>query len=200
MSARVSRDFRFQAGMHYDDSFIINFYEFTLFIEVITEDVREQNVALDRIKYLLDGCFENCVFVSATNKIAIEGYARAGMRICTLPEDPYDQIVAAVILSKLNRITEGKVYISEIRLKSRICDEVMFYISNQEDSEFTTVIGAWWTDPTTAIADTPKKVNKKDKVVELKRDNPDWSELGLSWKEPEVESKSNEIVFHTEKT
>lgn len=198
MSARVSREFKIDAAIHYDSSFIINSYLIVLDMDVITEDIREQNISLERIKFILEGCIDNCIMIHDTELVAINAYASAGIRVCTLPEEPYDQIVAAVIMSKLNAVAEGKLSITEVTINSKICDGVSFHISREEDSDFRSTQGVWWTDNSPSICDVPKKSNKKDKIVQLRKDVPDWIDLGLGWKEPEshIDPKfGTEIVF-----
>ena len=105
MSARVSKDFAFQAGLYYENKFLINTYNIRLYMEVTVEDISIQNIALDRIKHLFINGLDNCIFVHETNKTVIENYIKAGLKVCTLPEEPYDQIIALVLLKKINTIT-----------------------------------------------------------------------------------------------
>lgn len=193
MNARISRDFMFQAAIHYEEQFIINSYSLTLFMDVTTEDILEQNVALDRIKYLLGNCIDNSVLVALHDKSAIENYIKAGIKICTLPDDPYDQVVAAVLLRKINNITDGKLFVTQIKIKSMICDDVEFYIDHDDQIDFLLEQNSWWNNNNTSVSDWARKVNKKDKVVELKKDSHDWAELNLSWKQKD--NRGSEIVF-----
>lgn len=195
MTARVSRHFSFDAAMHCDNTFMINHYELKLYIDVMTENVREQNIALERIKFMFDSNLENSIFVNEANQEAMDKYRFAGLRICPLPEEPFDQIVAAVIMSKLNAITENKMFISEIIILSKVCDDVSFHISHNEDMEFRQSVGVWYTDPTPCICLFPKKDTKNKKIVPLKKDSPGWNDLGLGWTAPDPSEKNNEIVF-----
>ena len=44
-------------------------------MEVETESIREQNVAMERIKYFLNECLENGIFVQDTEHKIIEKYS-----------------------------------------------------------------------------------------------------------------------------
>ena len=79
MTARVSRNFSFDAAMHSDDVFIVNHYELALDIDVLTETIREQNIALERIKFVLEANLENSVFVNETKQEVINKYRFAGL-------------------------------------------------------------------------------------------------------------------------
>lgn len=197
MTARISKDFAFQSAIHIDDNFVLNSYKMTLWMDVHTDSVDEQNIAMDRIKYFIDEGLDNCVFVSlALEKSIIENYVKAGIKICTLPDDPFDQVVGAVILTKMNAITEGKLFVTEIKIKSRICDEVEFYLSSDEDIEFLNVKGKhWYTQPNTLNNDWIKKSSKKEKIVELKKEVLDWADLGLSWNNKLKFSEDADVVY-----
>jgi hypothetical protein len=196
MTARVSRDFAFDAGTHTDNAFVINHYQMTLNIDVYSDNIREQNIALERIKYIIEVCLENSVLVRDTHTSAIAAYQAAGLKVCSLPEEPYDQIVAAVLLSKLNVVTEDKVAVTDITIVSKLCDGVNFIISQDEVASFSNKVGVWWTENSPAIISHLKK--ERAKIVEMKKDCPGWTELGLTWKDQEI--SNNEITFSTDKT
>lgn len=194
MSARVTKDFVFQSGLYYEKVFLINTYHIRLYMDVKIEDIAIQNIALDRIKHLFSNQLDNCIFVHETNKTVIENYNKAGLKVCTLPEEPYDQIISLVLLKKINSITDNKLFVNQIKISSMISDDVSFYVSHEDYVEFWDRPIAWWTNPSPCITDWTKKLNKKDKIVELKKDSSDWVDLGLSWKQKDS-TTNNEIVF-----
>lgn len=191
MNARISRKFNFSAGIYYDGQFIINSYDLELFMDVTTDDIREQNIAMDRIKYLFEICLESCVFVEAKDAKIIDLYEKAGLTICPLPDEPYDQVIAAVLICKINAITENKLFVTEIKIKSKICDDVVFYIAHNEETEFQNLQDHWWNDNSPNISAINKK-QKKEKIVDIKKKPIDWNNLGLSYKEIK---KKGEVVF-----
>ena len=67
MSARVTKDFAFHAGLNYEKVFLINTYHVRLYMDVKVEDIIIQNIALDRIKHLFSSELDNCIFVHETN-------------------------------------------------------------------------------------------------------------------------------------
>jgi hypothetical protein len=54
-------------------------------MEVNTESIKEQNIAMERIHYFLCECLGNCIFVQDTEKKVIEKYTNADIKVCTLP-------------------------------------------------------------------------------------------------------------------
>ena len=196
MTTRIEREFSFQAGVYFQEEFLMNVYTMTLYMEVETESIREQNVAMERIKYFLNECLENSIFVQDTEQKIIEKYNTCGFKVCTVPEEPYDQIITLLLLVKLNSITEGRLIITDITLGSRISDKVRFNC-DIESPRGPLEASGWWTDSSTSMSDI-KKTLKKDKVVKLiKTPSTDWAEFNLVWKEKDIFSKS-EIFFTTE--
>lgn len=197
MTTRIERDFSFQAGVYFQEEFLMNVYTISLYMDVETESIREQNVAMERIKYFLNDCLENSIFVQDTEHKIIEKYNSCGFKVCTVPEEPYDQIITILLLSKLNSITEGRLIITDITLGSRISDQVKFSYDIESPRGPLEVPG-WWTDNGTSISDPVKKSVRKDKIVKLfKTQSTDWAEYNLIWKEKDPKIKS-EIVFTTD--
>lgn len=194
MYARIERDFEFQAGIYFEKNFIINHYKLFVQMAVMSEDLHEQNIAFERIKYFIEYCLENSIFIDYKEKQQIELYSKAGLKLCILPDEPFDQIVAATLLSKINSITEKKLMINELKILSKISDGVSFYISHDEIDNFTNIEDAWYTENNSSINDLHKKINKKEKVLELKKENTDWNKIGLGWKSDD-ETNDNKIVF-----
>jgi hypothetical protein len=184
----IEREFDLHAAVHFEDKFLINYYSIVCSMNVETESIREQNIAMDRIKCLLDDCLSNSVLVHDSEKKAIEKYTSAGMKVCTLPEEPYDQITALMLFHKLNAITEGRIEITAISLDSVVGDGVRF-IYDAENAEHPYKSG-WWNEPGPSITSTVS--NKKEKIVKLVKQS-DWSVYDLEWKQSS--SVPTEIIF-----
>lgn len=188
MSALIEREFDFQACVYFENHFLINQYEFDVQMEVNTDSIYEQNIAMERLKYLIYECFENSIFVALNETETIEKYTNAGLKVCIIPEDPYDQIIALLLLSKANAICEEKLKISNISLTSKLSDGVKF-IENYETAVNALPKDGWWNNKLPSLCSSLQL--KRGKVVKLVKD--EWSDLNLSWKEKK--SKSSEVVF-----
>jgi hypothetical protein len=191
LTTRIEREFEFQAAVHFKDKFIMNRYEISLGMEVETNSIFEQNIAMDRIIYFLGESLANSVFVQCSDKSAIEKYTKAGIKVCTLPEEPYDQIITMLLILKFNAITEGKLSVYDIVLKSELSDNVKFVYDVE-----TAVLNpfgkkSWWLETSPSIIDS-EKTTKKDKIVRLVKSN-DWTTIGLDWVS-EIDSKSADIM------
>ena len=192
MATKIEREFAFQAAVHFEGTFVMTIYELALGMEVDTASIKEQNIAMDRIHYFLNECLGNSVFVEAADKNSIEKYLQADIKVCTLPEEPYDQIITILLLMKLNAITEGKLRVNSISLRSGLSDDVRFIYDLETASNHPFGNKSWWEDTTTSISDLSKSY-KKDKIVKLIKQS-DWASVGLDWEQKE--HKSTEIIFH----
>jgi len=193
LSTRIERDFSFQAGVHFEGKLIMNVYGFTLAMEVETESIIEQNIAMDRIIYFLKDSLTNSVFVQNTDKKAIEKYTQADIKVCTVPEEPYDQIITMLLILKLNNITEGRLHITDIFLESELSDSVRFSYDFETAKHNPFVNKGWWLESSTSMNDIEKNT-KKEKIVRLVKHN-DWANVGLEWQK---KTKASEIIFTTD--
>ena len=193
LATKIEREFAFQAAVHFEGNFLMTVYELSLGMEVDTASIKEQNIAMDRITFFLSECLENSVFVEHADKKAIEKYLQADIKVCTLPEEPYDQIITILLLLKLNAITEGKLHVNSISLRSGLSDDVKFIYDIDTASNHPFSNKAWWTECTTNMSDI-SKTNKKDKIVKLIKQHCDWKSVGLDW--AQKEHIPTEIIFH----
>lgn len=199
MTARIARSFDFQTGTYFSGDFYVNSYEVDVQFSVETLSIREQNIALERIKYYIAECLEHSIFITESDTAAIDKFLDADLKVCTLPEEPYDQIVGIMLLSKLNAITEGRLIATDISISSRMSDGVICHHDMDENLGPFRLSG-WWNDSSTKITNYVSK-SKGKKVVKLVKPSQEWDELDLGWDEKTLivaEVKSNsEVVFAT---
>jgi hypothetical protein len=162
-----------------------------VFIEILTDDPYEQSVALERMKYFIDEVVTNSVFVEASDIKVIDTFTGLGMKVCVLPLEPYDQAISIALLLKLNAITEGKFNITNMAFKSQLSDDVEYLVDIEDEVEVYATKNNWWNDSGSNLSN--KKLNKKDKIVKLHKDN-EWTELDLGWKHVSKPNAS-EIIF-----
>ena len=179
---KIQREFSFAAGVH-TDTFLMNQYMFTMYMIIGTDSFREQQVAMDRIKFFLGELLDSAILIKSSEKKSIEKYLACDFKVCTLPEQPYDQIVAIMLLLKLNAITEGRLIITDITLESTTGDGVNF-IHEVDDPLGPFEENGWWSDPGVGISDEKKQ--RKKKIVNLFKHAPTWNDFGLYWKEKEI--------------
>ena len=194
MATKIEREFAFQAGVYFEGEFLMTIYELALKMEVDTASIKEQNIAMDRLHYFLHECLGNSIFVQDSEKKVIEKYMQADIKVCTLPDEPYDQIITILLLLKLNAITEGKLHITDISLMSGLSDDVKFVYDIETVANHPFDKG-WWSDSSTIMSDIIKS-NKKDKIVRLVKQHSDWAAVGLDWEQKEY--TTTEIIFNND--
>lgn len=195
MTARIFRNFEFQAGVYFTGSFYMNSYSIDVEFNVESESITEQNIALERIKYYLHECLEHAVIVYENEQDVIEKYLDAGLKVCTIPEQPYDQVVGIMLMLKLNAITEGRLVITDISIESRMSDGVSC-LHSIEETVGPFAINSWWSDSSTKINNHRPK-NKK--IVKLSKQKNEWTDIYLDWGENSIFTETSgptaEIVF-----
>ena len=179
MNARIEKDFVFLSSVYFEKTHMLNLYTMTLYIDILTDNDKEQLTAMERIFYFLTNYVESSVFINKKEKKQIELYEKAGLQVLTLPEDPFDQIVGLILLRKFNSITEGRVHVSEIKFGSKLSADIRFHNVDEESDEFDDET-AWYNESALNVASTIKKT-KKEKVVKF-NDIEDWNKIGLVWK------------------
>ena len=116
MITRIERDIFFVAGIHFDDTYFINTYDFTLSMLVETDIPKEHTIALERLDFFIKNIISNSVFVNEEDHEAIEKYCNAGMSIVTLPGEPFDQKVTVgyIYMMKLAHLADDKIHARSI--------------------------------------------------------------------------------------
>lgn len=190
MTARIHKSFELLAGLHFNGKYYVNQYLVDATFTVDTDSISEQNIAMERIKFFLHECLAHSVFVNQTDVEIIEKYTKAGMNVSTLPEDPYDQIIGIMLMTKLNSITEGRLTIIDLAIESSMSDGVSCCMA-EDESLGPFYEKGWWNEPSQRINDITQK-NKK--VVKLSKTKTEWQDVYLDWEE-KANTTPAEIVF-----
>jgi hypothetical protein len=185
MTTRIEKDTFFQVGIHFKGNFYVNTYEATLSMLVETTSAREQAIAMARIGHFISVVLQHCLMIQGTETEAIQKYKDAGMRVCELPEEPLDQVIAMVLLQKLNAIIEERMIITDMTLGSVLSEGVRYNIVS-EVAESILNGDYWWNKPCLSISNEEITENQ-DNILKLFDDN-EWAELGLTWKERSSQS------------
>lgn len=178
MNVLIEKDFQFQAGVCFQSNFLLNSYKFTLTMSVLTESVREQNIAMERIKYMINESLSNIFFVPDYQKETKNTMKQLGFKVCCLPDEPFDQIVSLVLLLKFNAIAEGRINVDKIKITTTLSDNVTFY-AYIEDAENGLNSKDWWNERgpnTTACVDITENIYKLQQ-------QDTWESVGLGWED-----------------
>lgn len=184
MITRIERDIFFVAGIHFDDAYFINSYDFTLSMLVETDVPKEHHIAMERLDFIIKNVISNGVFVNEETHEFIEKYSNAGMTVITLPGEPFDQIVAMALLLKLNAIMENRIKITDITISSLLGEGLRYPIVTETAENADIMIGDnWW--HRSDLETTNQNVfmfEPENNVVKLFDDSV-WAQHDLSWKD-----------------
>lgn len=180
MSTRIEKDFEFQSALHFEEQFLLNHFNITLSIIVETDLLREQNVAMERLEHFIYRMLDNGIFVNEIETDMIELYKNAGLKIITLPEEPFDQIIGMALIQKFNTIMENRLVVTDLLIGSKLSDGVRFTIIG-EVSDTIMKNESWYNRNSLCINNFDDKSDKASKIVKLFEN--DWAALDLNWKE-----------------
>jgi len=193
MNVRIQQSFGFLAGV-FDSSegLLMNEYSLTLDLITNTVDSIEQNIAFDRITHFIENVVSNAVFVRDTDVEVCKNLHAAGVRVITLPEEPYDQIVGLALYAKLSAIMEQRMFITDCEISSSEGRHVV-YMHAAEESIGPFELPGWWNDPSRSYCD--KKLFAWDKkIIKLSKSDDSWRNFNLDWEAATEPADSNVVV------
>lgn len=190
MNVRLQYDVEFLAGIYYDERLQLNSYSVSLSMLTRTADPVETNIAMERLKFFMNGIIDNTVFINQEHTDQAETLLYLGANVTTLPQEPVDQIIGMMLFYKLNAIMEGRIEITQLDINSVLGDNV-WYLHDEEDNPGPFATKGWWDDSSTQH-ETIELEPVNDNVVKVI--STGWYELGLDWPE-QVQPAGNTVVF-----
>ena len=189
MNYRMSKTWSVLANVMWQDRILCNDFRIRADWITATDDSREQNVAYERVKYWLFDVLEHSVLIKqGSDRIPL--LQGTGQRVIALPTDPIDPMIAVMLMTKFAAITESRMTFTEIAVASEQGGHVQYLQAVEEDiMEFAE--SGWWRDSGPGWHAAEAKRNNK--VVNLDRVQ-EWSELKLSWDDPEPK-RDGHVVF-----
>jgi hypothetical protein len=195
MNVKISINPAFNAGIHWNDEYLINEYALWITMLTNTSDIIEQNIAMERLKYMLHQTFTNAVFINSEDQKQCKSYTNAGLKVVDLPEDPVDQIIGIMLYSKLNAVMQDRINITELMLSSSLGDRVWYTHDHSENLGPFENAGYWKESAPTHCA-SKYLIRREDRVVKIKNHDA-WSVLNLSWPQDKPGgNKDNTVVIY----
>lgn len=157
----LSYECEFDSVIVLEDWLSPNKYKVKIYFDVETDNGDHQNIAFERIKIMLEDVFHNSMIISLDNPLLQTLAKKTKQRIITLPNEPLDVIVAAILYNKLNAISEGKLSIHKVKISSTQADYIWVHFDdvfaeNLKDINCEyykiTEVEPWWMrrDPSTS--------------------------------------------------
>lgn len=195
MNVKLGYSLHLTAGIWWNGRLIMNNYDVTFKMLTVSSDHANQNIALDRLRYIADQCFADTVFICDTEQEQIKKLRAAGIKIAVLPEEPVDQIIGMVMFAKMNAVMEGNIVLRSVLLSSSAGDNVTYEHNHSEEIAPFDALG-WWSDPE-PIQDIVPIDSESDSVLVIP-DNIVWRDLGLDWDDGTAETEVGNILVFSE--
>lgn len=190
MNVRLQYDVDFPAGVYFENTLQINSYSVVMSLLTGVNDPVRINIAMERLKAFMHSELLNVVFINRAHENEAELLQALGTNICTLPDEPVDQIVGLMLYCKLNAIMEGQLEIVSLDIKSALGDEV-WYQHDEEESLGPFERDGWWHKNSTQ-KETLDPDGTPENVVKVQ--STGWKEYGLEWPE-ETKESTTKIIY-----
>lgn len=193
MNVRIECNATFSAGLVWQGEYMINNFVVSAKLITQTTDSAAQNIALERLKYMLYTQFQHGVFVSENEKDSIKKLRSAGLKVFVLPLEAVDQIIGMMLYCKLSAVMEGRLGMTELSIRSDLGDNIIYFHNEREEIGPFTAEG-WWHNVEPICQDTEPQ---KGKVVALSAGSS-WQSLGFDWEsleEEEVDDSKIVVAF-----
>jgi hypothetical protein len=177
----------FTTGVYFDTGVIMNSYSVDLQIITKSTNQVDQNIAMERCKYIIYEQFSDAIIFGKAHKSLTKKYEEVDFRTIVLPDEPADQIVGLALYCKLQAVTEDVMDILDISIRSTMGGGIS-YLHHDEETVGPFENTGWWTDSRPGCITIPKAGKK---VVTL--NNPTWKNLDLDWDDGEAEEPVIEI-------
>ena len=195
MNARLDYQTDFLGAIYWNDQVMFNQYHIDIKMRTVSMDSDENNIALDRIRYIINEVMTNSIFVHDDDRSAVKKLESAGMKVVVLPEIPVDQIVGMMLFCKLTSVTEDHMEIGQLSIRSSLGEGIIYH---QDASETVGPFEAagWWRDPEPKVQSAGSSTGK---VVKLQK-SLTWKDLDLHWPDDEDHDDEEQSANNVEKT
>lgn len=192
MNVRLRHDMMFIAGVYYGDEMRMNTYNLRLWLTTNSAEPADHNIAFERIKYFVYHELDSTILINSAHQAQCQNYARAGLKITTMPGEPVDQLVGLMLYYKLNAIMEDCIVIDETEISSSMGENMVYLHCTGETTNIETQPD-WWTSADTVHCD--QELIDSDNIVIMPQART-WRDLDLAWSGQEsVEETGNIVVF-----
>lgn len=188
MNVNLQYSIDFMGAIWYEGELKLNSYSVSLNLLTVSEHAMVTNVAMERIKAFVMAELSNVVFINQAHEAQSQLLEAIGANVCTLPEEPIDQIIGIMLYCKLNAVTEGQLLVTKLDISSALGDEV-WYQHDEDDHMGPFAHPGWWHS---------KTCQKNNLVAEevnenvLKVEPTGWTEYGLDW--PEIKQSTGDKI------
>lgn len=192
MNVSLHRELEFLAGFYIpsfpEEKLQCNRYKISLHLVTTTENFHEVNIAMDRVRVMVNYEFAHTVFVNSQHQDEIEKMQSLGINVTTLPEEPLDQVIGIMLYCKFNAIMENRMQITQLDIASELGDMV-WYQHFSDDNLGPFADGGWWHHASVLHSSTITGNSQIPMIPAVS-----WSRYDLGWSNIEDQPAST-IVY-----
>ena len=140
---------------------------------------------------MLEQIFNHALFININSPLIQTLSKKTKQKIITLPNEPIDVIVAAMIYHKLNAVCEGRLNIEKVKLCSKQGENIHIHFDSQFAEDFQSLTcefyntvneKPWWDRPDPAVSDW-FEISVKQKELKFHFHKCSWDKT-LQWEQP----------------
>lgn len=183
-----------------DDNLLLpNTWQITLEYDTVSDNILHRDIAMQRLEFMIEEKFNTSTWLNFENPWGALFYSKMDAFLVTLPHDPYDSLIAAVVMLKAQNITQGVLDIKACSITSRLgynvenileFDEAEDMGNSLDLTQFTD--GPWFMRADCGFTDL--LILDDDDTPTLIKDNGSWAEQGLNWDVYDKEEKKLDPV------
>ena len=169
-----------------DNVMLPNAWDFVLEYDIVTDDTYFKDIAMQRLDFMVSEKFNNSIWTNFGNSWCSDFYNRMHAFMITLPDDPYDSLIAAVAMLKAQEITRGVFEIHSCRIVSKIGYTVENIIDIDETAEMIDEVNEqsalqgnpWFLRDDAGFTDV---LYYEDGNAKIAKEQESWNSYNLNW-------------------
>lgn len=176
---------RWYGNLLLDNDILINQYDIAVDFIPNSPAIKDQNKSFERIKYFFNFICNSSIISNMDNPNLPKIYKNFITNIIALPNDPFDQQLAACLFAKLQSISVDQISVFSLTLESYQGENVSYTIDKDQITNSLLLPTAkimgmetqpwWWNNNT-----------KTNDIKEIKHRGLDWDKLNLLFEEKSV--------------
>ena len=169
-----------------DNVMLPNAWDLVLEYDIVTDDTYFKDIAMQRLDFMINEKFNNSIWTNFSNSWCSDFYNRMHAFMVTLPDDPYDSLIAAVAMLKAQEITRGVFEIHSCRIVSKFGYTVENIIDIDETAEMIVEVNEpsvlqgnpWFLRDDAGFTDVLYYEDGNAKIV---KEQESWDSYNLNW-------------------
>lgn len=189
MSASIRLSGKIHALIAIDNVLLPNSYDLSYTLSMATNNIYEQNVVIERIRFFMDTLMANTIMVENKNPVKEVIEKSFGNKYALFDSVPYDTTLCNVIYLKSSSILQEHATIEALSLSSTQGQDIDYYAEAEDD--YTSYRRCSWLPKNRK----PWWLRDDLSVNDIEEDKLDWTDVGLGWKEVKEDTETTIIQF-----